>query len=304
MHQFDLLRLTIAGSLLLTPLLAQASPYLMLRMENTSQSNYEYHQVDWNNCVSFSPSDGSPCRNPWDGSTVTDTAQTGAGRGRSTASGTFDALSAAAEVNLWSPAWSGSGASGAGIANFFDSFTLNSASLAAGTAVDVRYSVNLDWGTNATFAGVPQYYQSTNFGARIYSGGLDCCYIAGIDYTNNSTVGSLGSVPSAIRTYQVGQTVDFSGLLHWHLGANWFNDSLAGPQNLFLDLNAMYRIEVLTAGVTFTTASGARYGNEEPASVPEPGALTLLASALLMGGLRGRRLSGTPTWAGIKGRLG
>ncbi|XOV90632.1 MAG: PEP-CTERM sorting domain-containing protein [Pseudomonadota bacterium] len=292
MRHLDLIRLTFVASLLLTPLLAQASPYLMLRLASNSQSNYEYHQVDTNDCLHFSPLDGSPCANPWDGSALSASAQTGAGLGSSTAGGTFGALSAGAHVNLWSPAWSGSGASGSGIANFFDSFTLNSSSLAVGTAVDVRYSVDLDWGTNATYAGVPQYYQTTNFGARIYNGGQDCCYIAGIDYTNNSTVGSLGSVPSAIRTYQVGQTVDFSGLLHWSLGANWQSDSLAGPQNLFLDLDALYHIEVLTPGVTFTTASGALYGNSVPPSVPEPGTLSLFASALLLGVLRGRRRLG------------
>lgn len=277
-----LYRIILAGSLMLTSVYVQAIPSLMLRMNNGAQANYEYHIVDQNDCIHGS----LPCQNPWDGNTFSDTASAGPASATSTASGSFGSFSAQAGVFVGNKAWSGAGGSASGISNFFDSFTLLSDTLATGTAVDVRYSVLLDWSTNADYAGMGQYYQMTNFGARIYDGSLDCCYITGIDYTNNVLV-SGGA--SSIRSYTVGQTVNFSGLLHWALGGQLFNDSLLSVQDLTLDLNARYLIEVLTPDVTYTTASGGRYSSEPPASVPEPGSLPLLLGALLLGGICSRK---------------
>jgi len=275
-----LYRLILAVSLLLSSVYAQAIPTMSLRMGNYTQANYGDIYYDWNDCTHGTV----PCRNPWDGNTFSDTASFGSPSATSTATGSFGALSSQADVDVVNKAFFGAGGNATGLSNFTDSFTLTSDILAAGTSVDVRYSVQLDWSTNANYAGIDLYGQTTNFGARFYDGGLDCCYITGIDYIDTALM-SGSSISSSIRSHTIGQTVDFSGLLHWNLRGLLQNDTLLTSQDLFLNLNARYLIEVLSPDAVYTTASGGRYSGEPPASVPEPGTLPLLVGALLLGGI-------------------
>ncbi len=294
MQHNPLYRLILAVSLLLSSVYAQAIPTMMLRMGNITQATYDYHMYDQNDCTHGTV----PCQNPWDGNTFSDTASVGPATATSTATGSFGALSSQADVYVANKASSGASGNATGITNFFDSFTLTSDTLATGTAVDVRYSVQLDWSTNAQYAGMEYYNQLTNFGARLYDGGLDCCYITGSDFIDTSLM-SGSSASSSIRSYTIGQTVDFSGLLHWNLRGQLFNNSLLDSQDLFLNLNARYLIEVLSPDAVYTTASGGRYSGEPPASVPEPGTLPLLVGALLLGGIFRRNNKDASTTVGM-----
>jgi PEP-CTERM motif len=146
-----------------------------------------------------------------------------------------------------------------------DSFTISSATLPAGTPVELQLGVQLR--ASLATSGFGQAYALAVIGT-----GLDAGWLNGVD-TRNVGGGSHSSV-SSFMSY-VGAEVTFVGQLNSRAWA----ESGEGVGSATTDAWAGFTVDLLTPGASYRTASGHDYGTPA-APIPEPGSW-----ALLLGGI-------------------
>lgn len=146
-----------------------------------------------------------------------------------------------------------------------DSFTITSATLPAGTPVELQLGVQLR--ASLASSGFGQGYALAVIGT-----GLDAGWLTGVD-TRNVGAGSHSSATSFLTF--VGAEVSFVGQLNSRAWA----ESGEGVGSATTGAWAGFTVDALTPGASYRTASGHDYGSQV-AAIPEPGSW-----ALLLGGI-------------------
>lgn len=163
-----------------------------------------------------------------------------------------------------------------------DLFTIGSSTLAAGTPVQLQLTVLLNVDMLAVDPdGAGSAGATGRAAAALHFGGWDAPWITGLDlHTGTGQAQSSLSGPfsqTAVVNATVGQTLHLVGDLS--LNVNHSSSAQARLwSSAFTNAEAIYRVDLLTAGATVSTASGFSYGT--PAPVPEPGTWLLMLAGL------------------------
>jgi len=222
----------------------------------------------------------------WDG-----TATLGSLSGSSSSNASVSPATTIFNSTTYNNPYSATGRSGpatTGGIGWSDTATIVSDTLAAGTGVDLRFTLRMD--SQIDLAGAPvvcldssnRAYADSRFtlgnpGAIALSMKHDTCPYGWSNSAASLVTTGLGSSSneiSGIYHTTVGQAVPIGGWLSTYTSANAY--SAKPDMAAWATANSSFYVDVVTSGAGYTTASGASYASP----VPVPGAVWLLASGL------------------------
>jgi len=169
-----------------------------------------------------------------------------------------------------------------------DTATIVSDTLAAGTGVDLRFTLRMDSQIDLAGAAIScldssnRAFADSRFtlgspGAIALTMKHDTCAYGASSSATTLSITGLGSSSNEIsRLFHttVGQAVPIGGWLSTYTKANAY--SAKPDMTAWATANSSFYVDVVTSGAGYTTASGASYASP----VPVPGAVWLLASGL------------------------
>jgi len=176
-------------------------------------------------------------------------------------------------VNLAASGWGDGWGELAYMGTFNDKITLASASLPAGTPVQLRYSVLFDVATSGGTGILPAFTVSLGRFA-------DCCNAVFNQW--NATTPAPAALTQGVMTWNVGETVDLTGRLAINTGQAYREPGLATAEG-----TVRYFVDALDPQVQVVSASGYDYRMAAP--VPEPQTCALLVAGLALLGRQLRR---------------
>jgi hypothetical protein len=197
---------------------------------------------------------------------------------------TLGGLSAGAKALAQGNAFRASSTAG-GTVTWMDTVTI-AQELAAGTPVDFKASLRLSSFTQ--LGGVPNLNGTANIDATIEMGFVPILSTA--EHRNNLAHDVKG-LDTTVLHLHAGDVIVFEGILsaYANTGAE-FPIQTAGSADADGGHTAVFNLDPVTAGARYTTASGVSYLS----NVPEPSALSLLGTALVVLAIRFAVRQGRP----------
>jgi hypothetical protein len=160
-----------------------------------------------------------------------------------------------------------------GVGNFFgiwqDSLVVTSATLAAGTPVDLLFTLTVNGTLSCTGMG-SSVSDSASFGAGDNS----------ITFSSQTCNSVLKGTQTFVEATTVGADLQIEGQLMAEAGASGFNSDFSASTASVDPPSSVFFIDSLTPGATYTTGSGNTYLTPI-VSAPEPSGVFLLGSGLV-----------------------